>query len=59
LVEPAVAAVPAVAIVGEALTAVGWIGLAVIAGVLVILALEPAKRRATREGTGRAHYRSR
>lgn len=41
LTEPAVAAVLAVAIVGEHLTPLGWIGLAVIAAVLFILALAP------------------
>jgi DME family drug/metabolite transporter len=42
LTEPAVAAILAVAIVGERLTALGWIGLAVIGAVLILLALAPA-----------------
>lgn len=41
LTEPAIATVLAVLIVGERLTALGWAGLVVIAGVLVILALAP------------------
>ncbi|PZE81764.1 DMT family transporter [Curtobacterium sp. MCBD17_032] len=42
LTEPAVAAVLAVVVVGERLTAVGWAGLGVIAVVLVVLAVAPA-----------------
>ncbi|MFI7741604.1 DMT family transporter [Kocuria rhizosphaericola] len=42
LTEPAVAAVLAVVVVGERLTAAGWTGLAVIAAALVVLALAPA-----------------
>ncbi len=49
LTEPAVAAVLAVLLVGERLTRVGWIGLVVIALVLVILAVAP-----TNEGGGEA-----
>ena len=41
LTEPAVATVLAIFIVGERLTSLGWIGLIVIAGVLLILALAP------------------
>lgn len=41
LTEPAVAAVLAVLVVGERLTAVGWVGLGVIAVVLVVLAVAP------------------
>lgn len=41
LTEPAIATVLAVLIVGERLTALGWVGLAIIAGVLVILAAAP------------------
>ncbi|MFI7481168.1 DMT family transporter [Kocuria sp. M1R5S2] len=41
LTEPAVAAVLAVVVVGEHLTAVGWSGLAVIAAALVVLAVAP------------------
>ncbi|RNI20527.1 EamA family transporter [Flexivirga caeni] len=41
LVEPAVAAVLAVVIVGERLPALGWVGLGIIAVVLVILVLAP------------------
>jgi DME family drug/metabolite transporter len=41
LAEPAVAAVLAVLVVGETLGAVGWIGLGIIASVLVILAVAP------------------
>lgn len=42
LTEPAVAAILAVAIVGERLAALGGIGLAVIGAVLILLALAPA-----------------
>ncbi|TFD56672.1 DMT family transporter [Cryobacterium sp. Hh38] len=42
LTEPAIAAILAVLIVGERLTTLGWVGLAVIAGVLAILAIAPA-----------------
>ncbi|KFC51796.1 hypothetical protein GY12_00735, partial [Micrococcus luteus] len=41
LTEPAVAAILAVAVVGERLTPVGWTGLGIIAAVLFILALTP------------------
>ena len=41
LAEPAVAAVLAVLVVGEHLGVVGWIGLGIIASVLVILAVAP------------------
>lgn len=41
LTEPAVAAILAVAIVGERLTALGWAGLGIIAAVLLILAVTP------------------
>ena len=41
LTEPAVAAVLAVLVVGERLTVVGWVGLGVIAVVLVVLAVAP------------------
>ncbi|MFT3944527.1 MAG: EamA family transporter [Ancrocorticia sp.] len=42
LTEPAIAAILAVVIVGERLNSVGWIGLAIIAAVLLILAVAPA-----------------
>ena len=41
LLEPAVAAILAVVIVGEKLTTLGWVGLAIIGVVLVILAAAP------------------
>jgi len=41
LLEPAVAAILAIIVVGERLSAVGWAGLAVIAGALVVLAVTP------------------
>lgn len=41
LMEPAVATVLAIVIVGESLTAMGWVGLALFGFVLVILALSP------------------
>ena len=41
LTEPAIATILAVLIVGEQLTTAGWVGLAVIAGVLPILAIAP------------------
>lgn len=41
LSEPAVAAILAVIIVGERLTPIGWIGLGMIAAVMVMLALMP------------------
>jgi DME family drug/metabolite transporter len=41
LIEPAVAAILAVVIVGEQLTIMGWVGLALIGVVLVILAAAP------------------
>ena len=42
LSEPAVAAILAVAIVGETLSPLGWSGLAIIGAALVILAVAPA-----------------
>ncbi|WP_298584820.1 DMT family transporter [uncultured Kocuria sp.] len=50
LTEPAVAAVLAVAVVGERLTAAGWTGLAVIAAALVVLALAPTNVVVPRPG---------
>ena len=51
LTEPAVAAVLAVLVVGEQLSAVGWAGLGVIALVLVLLSVAPTNHRAsTRRG---------
>ena len=44
LSEPAVAAILAVAIVGETLSPMGWSGLAIIGAALVVLALAPANR---------------
>lgn len=44
LTEPAVAAVLAVVVVGERLSPIGWVGLAIIATVLGVLALAPANR---------------
>lgn len=41
LTEPAIAAILAVAIVGERLAALGWIGMATIGGALLILAFAP------------------
>ena len=41
LSEPAVAAILAVVVVGERLTAAGWLGLAIISAALVVLALAP------------------
>lgn len=41
LTEPAIAAILAVVIVGERLNTVGWVGLTIIAAVLLILALAP------------------
>lgn len=49
LTEPAVAAVLAVLIVGEQLTTVGWIGLAVIAVILILLAVAPTNASEGRE----------
>ena len=46
LTEPAVAALLAVAIVGETLTPLGWVGLATIGTTLIILALAPTNNRA-------------
>lgn len=46
LSEPAVAAVLAVVVVGERLTATGWLGLAIIGLVLVILAFAPTNAAA-------------
>lgn len=48
LLEPAVAALLAVAVVGERLAALGWVGLALIGLVLVILAATPPRH----EGPG-------
>jgi DME family drug/metabolite transporter len=45
LLEPAVATLLAVTIVGEHLPAAGWAGLALIAGCLVILTAPPRLRR--------------
>lgn len=45
LAEPAVAALLAVAVVGERLTGLGWVGLGLIGGVLVILAVAPTNAR--------------
>ena len=45
LMEPAIAAILAVLIVGERLTAIGWVGLAVIASVLAILAIAPTNEK--------------
>jgi DME family drug/metabolite transporter len=45
LLEPAVAAVLAVLVVGERLAPVGWVGLALIGAVLVLLALAPDRGR--------------
>ncbi len=50
LAEPAVAALLAVAVVGERLSAVGWTGLAVITAALVVLALAPASSAHLRPG---------
>lgn len=64
LTEPAIAAILAVVIVGERLSATGWIGLGVLGGALLILALAPATaavqeagrrgedRRPSLDGTG-------
>ncbi|MTE22990.1 DMT family transporter [Microbacterium sp. ZXX196] len=57
LLEPAVAAVLAVVIVGEALSPLGWVGLGIIAAVLVLLVTEPDRvpapaARATAGGDG-------
>ena len=41
LSEPAIAAVLAVAIVGERLSTIGWIGLGIIAVALAVLAIAP------------------
>ena len=45
LAEPAVAALLAVWIVGERLPLMGWVGLALIGAVLVILVAAPTNRR--------------
>jgi len=50
LIEPAVAAVLAVLIVGEQLTILGWIGLGLIGVVLVVLAAAPTTRPPVRQG---------
>lgn len=47
LTEPAVAAILAVVIVGERLPALGWIGLALIALVLIVLAFAPTNNPTT------------
>jgi len=46
LLEPAIATLLAVTIVGEHLPAAGWAGLTLIAGCLVILTAPPRRRRA-------------
>ncbi|MBP2387819.1 DMT family transporter [Paeniglutamicibacter kerguelensis] len=51
LSEPAVAAILAVAIVGETLSPAGWSGLAIIGAALVILALAPANAAASTDDT--------
>jgi len=45
LIEPAVATVLAVVIVGERLTVLGWIGLVIFGAVLLLLALAPSPAR--------------
>ncbi|GGG62085.1 permease [Kocuria dechangensis] len=50
LTEPAVAAVLAVVVVGERLTAAGWAGLSVIAAALVVLAVAPTNVADRRPG---------
>lgn len=52
LLEPAVAALLAVAVVGERLAPLGWVGLALIALVLLILAFTPQRTGST-ESTDR------
>lgn len=54
LLEPAVAAVLAVVIVGERLPGVGWAGLALIVACLVVLTAPAAVRRGRRPGPGAA-----
>ncbi|WP_084500241.1 EamA family transporter [Brevibacterium album] len=57
LTEPAVAAVLAVLVVGERLSALGWTGLGVLAAVLAVLAVAPANAGSGEAGgarTGRA-----
>lgn len=49
LTEPAIATVLAVLIIGEHLTGLGWIGLAVIAAVLTILAVTPTNAEPPRQ----------
>ena len=51
LTEPAIATVLAVLIVGERLSTLGWIGLIVIAAVLLILALAPTNSARASEAT--------
>lgn len=50
LTEPAVAAILAVVVVGERLDILGWIGLAVIAVVLLLLAIAPTNTPMPRPG---------
>ncbi|BBE23942.1 hypothetical protein MN0502_28250 [Arthrobacter sp. MN05-02] len=52
LTEPAVAAILAVVVVGERLSAPGWTGLGIIGAALLVLAVAPAN--ATAPGHGRA-----
>ena len=53
LTEPAIAAILAVLIVGERLTSLGWVGLAVIAGVLAILTIAPSNEDGSQPATPR------
>ncbi|MEU1799568.1 EamA family transporter [Streptomyces sp. NPDC019937] len=58
LLEPAVAAVLAVLVVGERLPALGWLGIALLVGCLAVLTTPtaPARpRRQREEGAGAAH----
>lgn len=50
LTEPAIATILAVAVVGEQLGMIGWVGLGVLAVVLVILAAAPTNTTATEPG---------
>ncbi|WP_345064519.1 EamA family transporter [Leifsonia kafniensis] len=45
LSEPAIAAILAVAIVGERLSVMGWTGLCIISGALAVLAIAPTNTR--------------
>ncbi|MGJ3402385.1 DMT family transporter [Glutamicibacter sp. Je.9.36] len=58
LSEPAIAALLAVAIVGERLSSMGWTGLGIIAAALVVLAFAPANRGIPLPAT-RSHHNSR